>query len=143
MNTIGKTLRQNLAAEINKSCELAHDKADEAIGYAMQAGKLLLEAKAAVPHGDWLSWMRTNLTVTPRQAQRYMRIAQGRPMPARCFGGSKDGPASVFLTAKLRALLAASAQVNGRSLSAEMAVRLEGSFSAFTLRAVQKLRRAA
>ncbi|WP_399696576.1 DUF3102 domain-containing protein [Xenophilus sp.] len=83
MQTPEFNLRQNLAAEINKFCELAHDKADEAINYAMQAGKLLLEAKGALPHGDWLPWLEANVWVSPRQAQRYMQIAQGRPLPAR------------------------------------------------------------
>lgn len=76
-------LRDNLAADINRLCEQAHDKADEAIGFAAQAGRLLLEAKATIPHGEWLGWLEQNIWVTPRQAQRYMQIAQGKPLPAR------------------------------------------------------------
>lgn len=76
-------LRLNLASDINRACEQANDKADEAIGFAKLAGTLLLEAKTALPHGDWLPWLEANIWVTPRQAQRYMQVAQGRPLPIR------------------------------------------------------------
>lgn len=100
MQTPEFNLRQNLAAEINKACELAHDKADEAINYAMQAGKLLLEAKGALPHGDWMPWLEANVWVSPRQAQRYMQIAQGRPLPARKVAVAIQAAASVKTAAK-------------------------------------------
>lgn len=86
MNT--NTIRPNLAADINKLCEQAHDKADEAVGFAMQAGKLLLEAKAGIAHGEWLGWLEQNIWVTPRQAQRYMQVALGRPLPVRAVASA-------------------------------------------------------
>jgi hypothetical protein len=76
-------VRLNLAADINRLHELANQRADEAIEHAKAAGLLLLEAKAAVPHGEWLGWLETNVFVTPRQVQRYMRVAQGKPLPIR------------------------------------------------------------
>jgi phage N-6-adenine-methyltransferase len=41
---------------------------------------LLLEAKAKVPHGQWLRWLAENCpTVSPRMAQYYMDLARKRP----------------------------------------------------------------
>jgi hypothetical protein len=40
-----------------------------------QSGKLLIEAKAALPHGKWLPWLR-EIDISPRTAQRYMQLAQ-------------------------------------------------------------------
>ncbi|VTU29498.1 hypothetical protein H6CHR_03207 [Variovorax sp. PBL-H6] len=81
-------LRLNLASDINRACEQANEKADEAIGFAKLAGTLLLEAKAALPHGEWLPWLEANVWVTPRQAQRYMQVAQGRPLPVRSLAST-------------------------------------------------------
>ena len=39
-------------------------------------GGLLIKAKATVPHGQWLPWLRQNITFSERTAQGYMRIAQ-------------------------------------------------------------------
>jgi hypothetical protein len=41
-------------------------------------GHLLNEAKQQLTiHGKWLGWLRSNTTFSPRDAQRYMRLAQG------------------------------------------------------------------
>ena len=71
------------AAEINRHHDLARSKATEAMNHAMEAGKLLLEAKAGLEHGAWSAWLQSNVMVTPRQAQRYMALAQGKPLPIR------------------------------------------------------------
>jgi hypothetical protein len=44
---------------------------------ARQACQLLIEAKSRVRHGHWLAWLKENISVTPRMAQNYMRIAEG------------------------------------------------------------------
>ncbi len=85
-------LRLNLAADINRAHELADAKAGEAIGHAIEAGKLLLEAKAALPHGEWLPWLESNIWVTPRRCQQYMRAAQGKPVVTKALFGP-DEPA--------------------------------------------------
>jgi hypothetical protein len=76
-------IRPNLAADINRHHEVASSKAKEAVNHAIEAGKLLLEAKAALPHGEWLGWLEANIRVTPRRCQQYIRYAQGKPMPLR------------------------------------------------------------
>ncbi|WP_218510618.1 DUF3102 domain-containing protein [Variovorax sp. dw_308] len=74
-------LRLNIAADINRFHELACKRAEEAVDHAKQAGLLLLEAKAALKHGEWLPWLEQNIFVSARQVQRYMQVAQGRPLP--------------------------------------------------------------
>lgn len=86
-------LRINMAADINRLHELANKSADEAIDYAKQAGLLLIEAKAALKHGEWLPWLEANVFVTPRQVQQYIQVAQRRPLPARTLA-SKPAPAN-------------------------------------------------
>jgi hypothetical protein len=76
-------LRINIAADINRLHELANKSADEAVDFAKQAGLLLMEAKAAVQHGEWEDWLAENVWFSPRQARRYMQVAQGRALPAR------------------------------------------------------------
>lgn len=70
------TALTDLAAEINQAHQLAEQSARMAIDHARRAGELLIQAKAAVPHGQWLPWLSENVTVGVRQAQRYMRLAQ-------------------------------------------------------------------
>lgn len=36
--------------------------------YAGEAGRLLMAAKAAVPHGEWLPWLADNTEVSERAA---------------------------------------------------------------------------
>jgi hypothetical protein len=86
MNTI---TTQN-AAEINRHHQLACAKADEAVGHAVEAGKLLLQVKSALRHGQFLTWLEANVTVTARQAQRYIAAAQGRPTAIRALGSKSD-----------------------------------------------------
>lgn len=58
----------------------AHDDARQAARFsaerALKAGHLLIEAKAALGHGEWLPWLRANLDMSERTAQGYMRLAR-------------------------------------------------------------------
>ena len=74
---------QAYAAGINRHHQQAQAHASRAIEHAIEAGKLLLQAKAQLPHGQFLSWLEANCQVSARQAQRYMRAAQGRPLGRR------------------------------------------------------------
>jgi ParB family chromosome partitioning protein len=46
------------------------------LDYAVACGRLLLEAKPSVAHGDWLPWIQATLSFGPRQAQKYIRVAE-------------------------------------------------------------------
>lgn len=73
------------ASEINREHAMAIAHAGQALDHAKRAGELLLAAKAQIPHGQFSEWVLTNVTVSTRQAQRYMAAAQGRPTPLRAI----------------------------------------------------------
>ena len=66
----------SLAARINHEHERCASAAKTAIGHAITAGELLIEAKAAVGHGGWSAWLEENFAASARTAQGYMRIAR-------------------------------------------------------------------
>lgn len=43
---------------------------------AWECGRLLIEAKKGVKHGEWLPWIKKNLTFGERQARNYMSIGE-------------------------------------------------------------------
>ena len=81
VNTELKEARQDgladLAARINAEHDAAFGRAREAVQHAAECGRLLLEAKAQVRHGEWLSWLEVDTKVSARQSQKYMRLADG------------------------------------------------------------------
>jgi hypothetical protein len=68
----------DLAARIKSWDQAVKDALKGAVAHAMVAGDLLIEAKAQVPHGQWLPWLQDHCQVTERMAQRYMRLARNR-----------------------------------------------------------------
>lgn len=60
------------ATKINRHHALATKKADEAIQHAREAGRLLLEVKVALGHGQFGAWCRENVRVSQRTCERYM-----------------------------------------------------------------------
>ena len=83
-------IRVTIANEINSHAEQATAKANEAMHHAIEAGKLLLEVKASLAHGQFGEWLETNVKVSPRQAQRYMAAAEGKPVPIRSLSSKYD-----------------------------------------------------
>ena len=66
-----------LADKINTEHEACHASMQKGLEHALKAGELLLEAKAGLPHGEWLPWLGENCPdISERTAQRYMRIAE-------------------------------------------------------------------
>ena len=69
-----------LAAQINAAHDDACRAAQSAISHARRAGDLLIEAKAGLEHGSWLSWLGEHCpTIPERTAQAYMRVARDWP----------------------------------------------------------------
>lgn len=68
-----------LAEEILTEHSAAIEASAKATRHAIRAGQLLIEAKAAVPHGGWLAWLSDNCRLSERTAQRYMRLAAKVP----------------------------------------------------------------
>jgi len=79
-----------IAKQINELDALAKSHANEAIDYARKAGDLLLQIKNSLPHGQFTPWLLENVSVSPRQAQRYMAVAEGKPMPVRKLASKND-----------------------------------------------------
>ena len=73
------TVPSDLPARINE----AHEKLKQALWrgaeHAVEAGRLLLQAKATVRHGTWLEWIGANCRFSERTAQLYMRLAEEAP----------------------------------------------------------------
>lgn len=69
----------DLAARISAEHEAAENAYQCGVEHALQCGALLLEAKEQVPHGQWLPWLQTNCSVSPRSARLYMQLARSRP----------------------------------------------------------------
>lgn len=95
MNSIVKiqasTSIANLASEINAAHQMASKLAGEAIDHAKRAGELLIEVKEQLPHGQFQTWLHENVSVSVRQAQRYMAAALGKKLPVRAIANRIDG----------------------------------------------------
>jgi hypothetical protein len=80
----------NKVNEINNLHQLAINSANEAIDYANQLGRLLRDIKIQLPHGSFTKWIEENLTVSPRQAQRYMAVTSGKDLNVSKLGYKND-----------------------------------------------------
>src|SRR5271165_6672698 len=67
----------DLARRINAEHTAVIDAVRRGALHAIEAGKLLLQAQALVPFGEWLDWLPVNTKFSERTAQIYMQLAQG------------------------------------------------------------------
>jgi hypothetical protein len=81
----------NLVPKINAAHRAAFGHAKEAMEAAAECGRLLLQAKELVPHGDWVAWLEANTETDERQSQKYMRLAKHWPELEKRTGGSYLG----------------------------------------------------
>ncbi len=79
MTKTNEVVLDNLAQRINAEHEACRDAANAAVEHAVRAGELLIEAKASIPHGEWLTWIEGRCGVSERTAQAYMRLARELP----------------------------------------------------------------
>ena len=70
----------DLATRINAAHEEVKNSIRRGAEHAIKAGRLLLEAKATVGHGNFLEWIGTNCNFRPRTAQLYMTMADEFPL---------------------------------------------------------------
>jgi hypothetical protein len=76
MRTLTTLSLTDIASAITREHDAAFSAARDALTHAREAGRLLLDAKAQLPHGQWLAWIDSHVpTVGARQAQKYMRLA--------------------------------------------------------------------
>jgi Protein of unknown function (DUF3102) len=64
-----------LAARVREEHRAVQASASSMLQHAIAAGQALTEAKALLIHGQWLPWL-AGVGITPRTAQRYMRVAR-------------------------------------------------------------------
>jgi N6-adenosine-specific RNA methylase IME4 len=69
----------SLAEQINVEHEACVGGLRESVQHALAAGRLLIEAKDKVAHGQWLPWLKENCRCSTRTAQAYMRVARQWP----------------------------------------------------------------
>ena len=112
----------DLAARIRIEHRAASDKLSEALAHAMAAGDLLIEAKEQIPHGGWLPWLATNVEISDRTAQLYMRTAKNR---AEIEAQKRNSVADLTLSEAV-ALLALSSDVRKLLAFAKECESLEG-----------------
>jgi len=49
---------------------------EDAVTHAIECGRLLLQAKESVGHGQWMKWLENHFPASVRTAQNYMRLAR-------------------------------------------------------------------
>jgi hypothetical protein len=64
-----------LADAINAEHVAVCDAIAAGLAHARRAGEMLAQAKAQVPHGEWLPWLERNVRFSARTAQGYIRVA--------------------------------------------------------------------
>jgi hypothetical protein len=74
----GSNSLADLAARIRAEHEATGEALRSSVAHGIAAGELLLEAKAQMPHGQWLPWLKDNCAMSERTAQLYMRLAKNR-----------------------------------------------------------------
>jgi DNA modification methylase len=62
----------DLAERIKSEIRLVDSSMRESVRHAIAAGELLIQAKASVPHGEWMPWLKEN-AICDRTARYYMR----------------------------------------------------------------------
>jgi hypothetical protein len=73
-NNIGSNSLPALASAIVTAHAACISHAREAARHALEAGRLLVEAKEIAGHGNWSDWLGENCSLGERTAQRYMRL---------------------------------------------------------------------
>lgn len=63
-----------LAERINKHHAACERALKDGLRHAVEAGKLLIEAKKQCEHGKWLPWIKESCEFSARTAQGYMRV---------------------------------------------------------------------
>lgn len=71
MNEVAKNTSIRLAAEINL---IKQDTARRILEASVEIGRRLVEAKEAVPAGEWTNWLEQAVAYTPRTAQNLMKL---------------------------------------------------------------------
>ena len=64
----------DLASQINQEHDACEQAYRSGLDHARRAGNLLNQVKIQIRHGQWLSWLAENCSISERTAQAYMRV---------------------------------------------------------------------
>ncbi len=109
----------DLAVRIKAEHAAAAASLRESVRHAIAAGEMLVEAKAMVPHGQWLPWLADHVAISERTAQLYMRIAKNRTeVEAQMRNGVADltlneAAALLMMSSDVRKLFAFAREIEG------------------------------
>lgn len=67
-----------IAAAIRREHAAASAAAGAAVAHALEAGRLLAEARQGIPHGGWESFVRDRCGIAPRTARLYLQLDANR-----------------------------------------------------------------
>ena len=73
-----KSHSDRLAVAIREEHAAASAAANAALAHALEAGRLLEEARATIPHGGWESYVQGTCRIAPRTARLYLRLHRHR-----------------------------------------------------------------
>jgi len=79
-----------LADRIRDEHKAARSAMCHAVAHAISAGEALIQAKAAVPPGNWHHWLRSNCELSRRTALRYIQFAGHRAEIEHKLAGEPD-----------------------------------------------------
>lgn len=79
VKTTPSTISTDIVVRINTAHQRATEAAQTAVEAAFECGQALIEAKTALPHGEFQDWVRENCTFSIRMAQKYMKVAKRLP----------------------------------------------------------------
>jgi len=105
-----------LAERINAEHHAAEAALNSGLQHALEAGRLLLEAKAQVGHGVWLPWLERHFEGSPRTARLYVQLTKHLPEI------SQNGNAVANLNVRQAVKLLAPAGDNGRAKTVAQAI---------------------
>lgn len=79
-----------IAEKIDHHHQLAEKSAVNALEHAHETGKLLLEMKARLKHGEFQRWILGHTQISIRKAQRYMSFAGGKDISVKKLADKCD-----------------------------------------------------
>jgi hypothetical protein len=82
LGKVGHNWLAAMAADIRALHAGIRRNAEQAARDTIEAGKLLIEAKQDLAHGQWEEWLRNNCDLSARTARRYMAVARSGLEPA-------------------------------------------------------------
>ncbi len=107
MSENAMTFDRNIETVTNEIVILREQASRVAVGYIIEIGKRLVEAKALLPHGEWGDWLKNRVNFSQKTANNWMKIYEEFGMDQfSLHGGSNLQAISNLDYTKVLALLA-------------------------------------